>query len=60
MELSDDQKKEILKTLGINPNHNNWAKYEEISTKQWVMENLSDVPFVGPGDDIFARKDVIV
>lgn len=60
MELSSDQKKEIIKALNINQNHNNWAKYEEISTKQWVEENLSDAPFVEPGDDVFARKDIIL
>lgn len=60
MELSDDQKKEIINALGINTNHNNWAKYEEISMNQWVKENLCDAPFVEPGDDIFARKDIIL
>lgn len=60
MELSNDQKKEIIQALNINPNHNNWAKYEGISTKQWAEENLNDAPFVELGDDIFARKDIIL
>ena len=60
MELSNGQKKELIKALNINSNHNNWAKYERTSTKQWAKENLSDAPFVEPGDDIFARKDIIL
>lgn len=60
MELSDDQKKDIIKALGINPNHNNWSRYEEGNAKAWAEANLRDAPFVEPNDDIFARKDIIL
>ena len=60
MKLSNEEKKQIIRSQNLNNNHNKWAMYEG-DTLAYTQELLSgDVPFFEPGDDIFARKDIVL
>lgn len=59
MELSDDNKKEIIKQLMPGFNNNNWKRFE-CGARAWAEENLADAPFVEEGEDILKPKDIIL
>lgn len=59
MELSREQKKEIVREVVPNFNINNWARYED-GAKAWAELNLRDAPFVDADDDILKPKDIFI
>lgn len=59
MKLSNEEKREIARNEMWPSFVNNWTRYEG-NSRAWAEANLMDAPFVEPGDDILAPKDIII